>query len=122
MSHIVTIRTQVRNPTAIGLACERLQLPPPRLGTFELFSARATGWGIQLPGWTYPVVCQTESGELNYDNFKGRWGEASLLNSFLQAYAVEAAKLAARQMGQSAVEQALPDGSIRLTIQVGGAS
>jgi hypothetical protein len=122
VSHIVTIRTLVRSPPAIAMACERLQLPPPRLGTFELFSGQATGWGIQLPGWMYPVVCQTESGELRFDNFEGRWGATNLLDAFLQAYAVEAAKLTAHQMGQSVSEQSLPDGSIKLIIQVGGAS
>jgi hypothetical protein len=122
VSHIVTIRTEVRNPTAIGLACKRLQLPPPRQGNFELFSGQATGWAVQLPDWRYPVVCQTDSGELKYDNFEGRWGQVVWLNKFLQMHAVEAAKLCARQMGRSSTEQTLPDGSIRLTIQVGGAA
>jgi hypothetical protein len=122
LSHIVTIQTQIRSPAAIALACERLQLPPPRQGTFQLFSGQATGWCVDLPSWRYPVVCQTDSGVLRYDNFEGRWGDPNLLNRFLQRYAVEAAKLAARHMGQTAIEQPLPDGSIKLTIQVGGAT
>jgi hypothetical protein len=122
MSHIVTIQTQVRDPEAIRLACERLQLPPPRHASFELFSASAIGWGVELPGWRYPVVCQTETGNLQYDNFNGHWGDPIHLQAFVQRYAAEVAKLAARRKGHTAIEQALADGSIKLVIQVGGAS
>ena len=122
MSHIVTIQTQVRDPEAIRLACERLQLPPPRNASFQLFSTSAIGWGVELPGWHYPVVCQTETGDLKYDNFNGRWGDPIHLQAFVQRYAAEAAKLAARRKGHTAIEQTLADGSIKLVIQVGDAS
>jgi hypothetical protein len=36
--------------------------------------------------------------------------------------AVEKAKIEARKHGHSVVEHSLPDGSIKLTVQVGGAS
>ena len=122
MSHVLTIESQIRDPAAITLACERLKLPPPRHGLFQLFSAQAIGWGVQLRNWRYPVICQTESGQLQYDNFEGRWGEISHLNAFLQRYAVEAARLAARLEGHTVLEQSLADGSIKLLIQVGGAA
>lgn len=57
MSHIVTIQTQVHDPEAIRLACGRLQLPAPVFGTAMLFVQTVTGWQVQLPDWTYPVVC-----------------------------------------------------------------
>lgn len=104
------------------LACERLQFPPPRHGTFELFSGQATGWRVDLPSWRYPVVCQTESGTIQYDNFEGRWGDPLHLRTFIQRYAAEAAKVAARRNGHTVVEQPLANGSIQLVIQVGGAS
>src|SRR6187401_2790431 len=107
MSHIVTIQTQVRDPVAIGLACERLQLPPPRQATFQLFSDRATGWGVELPGWRYPVVCQTETGQLRYDNYNSHWGDPLHLQAFIQRYAAEAAKVAARRNGHTVLEQPL---------------
>ncbi|MEQ8786073.1 MAG: DUF1257 domain-containing protein, partial [Pirellulaceae bacterium] len=75
---------------------------------------------VDLPHWRYPVVCDTSTGELKYDNFNGRWGKQRRLDAFLQAYAVEAAKLAARKQGHSVTEQQLDDGSIKLTVQVGG--
>jgi hypothetical protein len=122
MSHVVTIETLVRDPAAISLACERLKLPSPRHGTFELFATQATGWSVQLPGWTFPIVCDTQSGKVLYDNFEERWGSTSELNTFLQRYAVEAARLAARRQGHTVLEQAQADGSIRLVIQAGGAA
>ncbi|MEQ8791402.1 MAG: hypothetical protein RIC55_34385, partial [Pirellulaceae bacterium] len=120
MSHIVTINTEVRDAVAVAAACRRLRLPPPVEGTHQLFASKATGVSVHLPEWRYPVVCDTSTGELKYDNFNGRWGKQRRLDAFLQAYAVEAAKLAARKQGHSVTEQQLDDGSIKLTVQVGG--
>ncbi len=120
MSHIVLIRTQVRDPVAITAACSRLQLPAPVQRTVRLFSAEATGLAVELPGWRYPIVCQTDTGEVKYDDFGGRWGDRRQLDKFLQAYAVERVKLEARRQGQTAIEQPLADGSIRIQIAVTG--
>lgn len=119
MSHIVTVHTQVRDPVAVQCACWRLHLPEPRLGACHLFNATVSGWQVSLPGWTYPVVCETEQGKVHYDNFGGRWGEQGRLDQFLQAYAVEKAKLEARKQGYSAMEQQLANGAIKVTIHTG---
>jgi hypothetical protein len=118
MSHIVQIQTQVRDAEAVRAACRRLHLPEPVAGTVKLFSSTAKGLALQLPGWNYPVVCQLDTGQLQYDNFGGRWGEQSQLDRFLQAYAVEKAKLEARRQGHSITEQPLTDGSVKLTIHL----
>ena len=118
MSHIVTIQTKVRDPVAVASACEVLQLPAPSVRTARLFSTEATGLAVELPGWRYPVVCQTETGTLAYDNFGGRWGDDIHLHRFLQRYAVERTKLEARKQGHTAIEQPLSDGSIRVEIAV----
>jgi len=73
MSHIVTIETQVRDPAAVDLACRRLALAVPQHGEHRLYASKATGLGVQLPGWRYPLVCDTATGKLAYDNFGGRW-------------------------------------------------
>jgi hypothetical protein len=122
MSHIVRIETQVRDPVAIAAACARLGLSPPEAGTFQLFSASAAGLAVRLPNWQYPLVCQTDSGQLCYDNYGGAWGDQQELDRFLQAYAIEKARLEARRAGHTVTEQPLGDGSVKLTIQVGGAS
>ena len=120
MSHIVEIRTEVRDETAVQAACSRLKLPPAKHGTYSLFSSTETGLGIELPKWRYPVVANTETGQLRYDNYGGRWGNQEHLNLFLQMYAVEKSKLEARRKGHTVVEQKLDNGSIKLTIEVGG--
>ena len=120
MSHIVTIRTVVRDPAALAAACRRLGLAEPAAGTARLFASEATGQIVRLPGWTYPVVIDTAAGEVRYDNFNGAWGAQRELDRLLQAYAVEKARLEARRLGHGVIEQPLPDGSVKLTITVGG--
>jgi hypothetical protein len=94
-------------------------LAEPTHRTAQLFNAKATGLAIQLPNWRYPVVCQTETGEIRYDNYGGRWGEQRHLDRLKQTYAVEKAKSEARKAGHSVTEQQLEDGSIKLQILAG---
>ena len=122
MSHVVEIKTEVRDEQAVRAACVRLQLAPPEHKTVTLFSATAAGLCLQLPGWQYPVVCNLQSGSVQYDNYKGAWGKQAELNRFLQGYAVEKAKIEARKKGHSCSEIHLDDGSIRVTVHVGGAA
>jgi len=75
MSHIVTVKSKIHDPAAVVAACQRLHLPAPNHGTVELFSGAATGFVLQLPGWQYPVVVDTLTGNLQYDNYDGRWKE-----------------------------------------------
>jgi ABC-type branched-subunit amino acid transport system substrate-binding protein len=122
MSHLVTIRTQVRDPTALQAACRRLGLKAPVQGTARLYTTEATGQIVELPGWTYPVVIDTSTGQIQYDNYQGAWGDQALLGRLMQAYAAEKARLEARKTGYQVTEQTLPDGSLRLTLQeMGGA-
>jgi hypothetical protein len=122
LSHIVEIKTEIRDEQAVRAACTRLQIPAPEHKTVRLFSATATGLCLQLPGWQYPVVCNLPSGAVQYDNYNGAWGEQARLNQFLQGYAVEKAKIEARKKGHSVSETRLQDGSIRVTVKVGGAA
>ncbi len=120
MSHIVLIETELRDSAAIRAACSRLGLQEPVHGTARLFSGEATGLAVQLPGWPYAVVCNTATGQVQFDNFGGRWGNQQELDKFLQAYAVEKCLIEARRKGHQVTEQPLPDGSFKLTIQVAG--
>ena len=116
MSHIVIVRTEVRDPAAVAAACRRLDLPEPVLGTAQLFADQVAGLLVRLPGWLYPVACDTAAGVLRYDNYGGAWGDEAHLDRFKQAYAVEKATLEARKKGYAVAEQPLADGSIRLQI------
>ena len=122
MSHIVEIKTEVRDEAAVQAACSRLHLPRAARGTFQLYSTEETGLGIELPQWKYPVVANTETGQVRFDNYEGRWGSQEFLDQFLQSYATERVKIEARKKGHSVVEQRLDNGSIKLTVQVGGAA
>ncbi len=94
---------QASRPPADGSAC-----PSPSKRTVELYSGEATGLAVQLPGWKYPLVCHTASGQVQFDNFGGHWGEQARLDQFLQAYAAEKTKLEARKQGHSVTEQGWP--------------
>ena len=122
MSHIVEIKTEIRDEAAVRAACTRLQLSPPEQKAVRLFSATATGLCVHLPQWQYPVVCNLATGQVSFDNYNGHWGEQKYLNAFLQAYAVEKAKIEARKKGHTCSETKLEDGSIRVTVRVGGAA
>ena len=123
MSHIVQIQTQVKDVTAIRAACQRLDLPEPVQGRTRLFSGEVEGLAVQLPDWTYPVVLDLATGQVKLDDFGGRWGDRRHVDRFLQMYAVEKAKSEARRRGHQCTEQALADGSVKLTIRVvGGAA
>lgn len=72
---------------------------------------------LQLPGWQYPLVIDTTTGEVRYDNFGGHWGDEAYLHRFLQAYAIEKVRLESRKKGLTVTEQQLQDGSVKLQIQ-----
>lgn len=116
MSHLVTIETKVHDPVAINAACRRLNLPAPVQGTVELYSGNATGLIVKLPGWEYPVVIDTQSGTIKFDNYSGAWGNQQDLDRFIQMYSVEKVKLESRKKGFTVNERALQDGSIKLQV------
>ncbi len=122
MSHIVQIETEVRDPAAVAAACRRLGLPEPAHGTAKLFEGDATGLLVKLPGWLYPVVLDTATGQARFDNYGGSWGNPAHLDRFMQAYALEKARIEANKRGHAVVEKSLADGSVKLTITVGGAA
>ena len=120
MSHTTTIETQVRDPEAVKAACKRLGLAGPINGTTRLFDGEVcNGWAVQLQDWNYPIVCDTDTGKVQHDNFGGRWGKQDKLDAFMAAYAVEKVKIEAKRKGHRCTEQRMPDGSVRITMTVG---
>ena len=120
MSHIVTIKTEVRDPAAVHAACRRLGLPEPAVGTAQLYSGHAEGLLVRLPDWLYPIVIDPATGTIRYDNYGGCWGDEQHLHRLLQAYVVERARIEARKKNLVTGEQSLADGSILIEIEVGG--
>jgi hypothetical protein len=68
------------------------------------------------------IWAKCQSGLLGASYVCCFWGEQKHLDAFLQAYAVEKAKIEARRKGHSVTEQSLADGSIKLIVRVGGAT
>jgi hypothetical protein len=50
VSHIDSIKTEVRDPEAVAAACRRLGPPGPVHGTARLFEGAAEGLLVKLPG------------------------------------------------------------------------
>jgi len=73
LSHIVSVKAEVRDAAAVRAACQRLSLPAPVQGRTRLFSGEVEGLAVQLKDWVYPVVADTSNGKVQYDNFNGRW-------------------------------------------------
>jgi hypothetical protein len=119
MSHIVTVKTQVKDAVALAAACRRLGLAEPAQETVQLFSGQATGLAVRLSGWQYPVVVDVQDAVVRLDNFGGEWGDQRRLDELLQAYAVEKTRLEARRQGLACSETVLQDGSIKVQILQG---
>ena len=122
MSHVVQIQTQVKDAAAVRAGCKRLALDEPTEGEVRLFNETVSGLAVRLRDWRYPVVFNLATGESKFDNYQGHWGKQERLDEFLQAYAIEKTKIEARRKGYSVIEQPLVDGSVKLTLLVGGAS
>jgi hypothetical protein len=120
LSHIVEIRTEVRDCAAVAAACRRLALPEPAMGKAQLYSGQAEGLLVRLPDWLYPIVIDPATGTIRYDNFGGCWGDERHLHRLLQAYVVERSRIEARKKNFVTSEQSLADGSILVEIEVGG--
>jgi len=105
LSPIVSIKTRLRNPTAIAAACHRLGLATPVHGKAKLYEGQtAEGLLVTLPSWQYPIAIDTQTGEVQHDNFGGTLGDQQQLNRFLQAYSVEMVRSQSRQQGTSSAK------------------
>ena len=69
MSHVVSVKAEIRDLAAVRAACQRLGLAQPVQGTTKLFSGEATGLAVQLPDWQYPIVADLATGQLRYRQF-----------------------------------------------------
>ena len=113
----------VEQPLDLAGGVERLLRPAEEVERLRLEDLEETdrhGEAVVLAGLEEGRLIHPSAGEVKFDNYGGHWGDRKELDRFLQAYAIEKAKLEARKKGHSVTEQALADGSIKLTIQVAG--
>ena len=121
MSHTVTIETKLKDLAALRAACARLDLNEPKTETVKFFDGvEHEGLAVRPPGFVYPVLIQAD-GAVRCDTFNGRWGDDAFLGRLKQAYAVEAAKLQAKERGHRISETVLPNGGVKLTVTAGAA-
>lgn len=119
MSHIVVVKTQIRDAAALAAACRRLQLPEPVHGKATLFSGEITGMIVRLKGWEYPIAIDPANGDVSADHFNGAWGDPVELDRLTQAYAIEKIHLESHKKGLRVTETPLEDGSVKLQILEG---
>ncbi len=122
MSHVVTVEVEIRDLDAIKSVCRRLKLKEPVCGKTILYETEVEGVLVELTDWLYPIVCDLSTGKVRYDNYGGTWGDQKYLDRFVQTYTIEKASLEARKKGYWVSEQSLSDGSVRLTVNMGGAA
>lgn len=123
MSHVVSIQAQVKNPDALIRACQGKNIPFTRaIGQkVDLYERAVTGdFSMKLPGWQFPLVIDTATGEAHYDNYGGRWGDERILQDFLQEYSLQVAEEQAYELtlqGWTVERQKQENGDIQLVIQ-----
>ena len=122
MSHTTTIRTELRNLDILRTACTALRIPftvgPQKV---ELFAGCATGdMSFKLPGWYYPAVVNSQTGEVKLDNYEGQWGNIEEFHKLSQEYSLQVAENEAAEftlLGWTVERQKQPNGDILLVIQ-----
>jgi len=127
MSHLTTVKGEVRSRETLERACERLGQgqtkafgKPRYLFDYHLAAGRrVTGQAVQLPGWYKPVVFDTETGEIHYDNYNGNWGNIEELHKFLDEYQLQAVMDVAQEQGHQ-LEVRRTEDEIQFQIYVPG--
>lgn len=115
MSHVVSCNVEMKNKSLLTKAAEYLGLKCLGEGRHSLYSGQsATGLAFSLPGWSYPVVVNPETGEAKYDNYNESWGKQVELDKLVQRYSVEVALEQAALSGYSVDESVLENGDIHL--------
>lgn len=147
MSHLVTIATQLRDLAASRAACKRMgwellegqktfEWYGRYVGDYRAFEKQLTDLGIKtedygkcdhaikVPGAEYEIGLVQKGDQLVplWDAYKPG-GLQDITNEngmggFLQAYAIEKAKLEARRKGYSVTERTLPNGTVQLQVNV----
>lgn len=102
MSHTMNIKTEIKDPAALAMACDRLGIKT-ETGKFKLYETTEEGIGVFFPGWDYPAVIKSD-GTIAMDTYGGRWGDEKQLHELTAYYGLEKSKIEARRKGYSVYE------------------
>jgi hypothetical protein len=117
MSHVIKLKLEIRDKDLFARVARDLGLEIKEAPVRFFDGSYRTGLAVKLPGWTYPVLVDSE-GQVTYDNYGGHWGNITELNRLTQEYVARLVEREAVLSGQFAVRQTQADGS--LVIRVGG--
>ena len=112
----------MKNLETLKAACAALGLPfTAGQQTVQLYSNKVAGdMSVKLPGWFYPVVVNSRTGEVSFDNFDGAWGDMNEFNKLSQEYSLQTAEAEAEEFtlqGWTVERQKQDNGDILLVIQ-----
>ena len=117
MSHVVKAKVEIKNEACLVRAAEFLGLTNLGRDTHKLYNGqKAEGLAFTLPAWDYPVVINTDSGEVSYDNYGEHWGKQIELDKLVQRYSVETLNDQAAIEGYTVGEEELDNGDIELSM------
>jgi hypothetical protein len=116
MSHVVELKMEIKitNRDVLDSACRRIGIEPSVHKRVSLFNETLEGTAVQLDGWRYPIVIDTDSGVIKADNYHGRWGRIEELKKLENAYQIETVFKTARDSHRfaSIEERELEDGAL----------
>lgn len=121
MSHTMNMDTEIRDLNALDIALKRLGYEDIDLtvqDNVKVYGSSYTGVPVQLKGWNYPIVIDSENGRVTYDNYNGSWGNIERLQELKAHYGIEKAKIECRKAGHSFHESVTDDGLLQLRIAV----
>jgi hypothetical protein len=119
MSHVVNIKTELKNKASVVKACARLEWPcEVNSSTVMYDGTKVHGSIITIPNWKY-AACVKEDGSIATDTFNNRWGDIADLDQLKKYYAVEETKSTLAAQGIYSREYLNEkDQSITLTAEV----
>lgn len=120
MSHKTEVQTQFGDIDSLKKTCEELGYRFEETSKVQLFESGPNGLvdcvaAVHIPGWNYPVAIK-EDGTAAFDNFNGRWGNESNLDSLRQKYAENVALAHAERSGYRVLARENVNGNIHLRL------
>ncbi len=118
MSHTTKVKSiECKSDELLEAACNTLGLKIGARGSHKLWQTeKVTGRPVELPGWKYPAIFDTEKGVVSFDNHGGHWGQEIELDRVLQQYTIEAAKLEAMMRGYTVEQEVLANGDVKFAM------
>ena len=119
MSHIAKVEVKIKDIDAVRAACQELglHLEEGQISKKVYGGTIKGNLAIQLPGWRYPMVIDTEKGEAAFDNYGGHWGDMAEFEKFQQQYSRQVTLNEFEGGDYTINEETLEDGTIEITME-----